>query len=112
MPFTNAVKEELIAGLPKKPCCRRSFLYGILCMRGSTRGDAGQVFLDGDGVFELTEKLIVEQFSRETRRMKRQDAVSLDMLCFSSASAAEYIRSLDAGVDALLAHEKCNGCRK
>ena len=112
MTFTNTVKEELCAAISKKPCCRRALLYGVLFMRGHVHGDSVQVLLDGEMTLELTERLIAEQFSREARRMKRPNAVSLDMLMFASSSAADYLRKIDAGAADSLVPDKCTGCRK
>lgn len=111
MPFTDTVKKEICAGIPKKPCCRRAFLYGILFMRGSAQGDLVHLALDGEPLFDVAEKLVAEQFSRACRRLKRPGAVSLEMLVFSSSSASEYLRNLEDDTPEKLVAEKCNGCR-
>ncbi|MBQ8351729.1 MAG: DNA-binding protein WhiA [Clostridia bacterium] len=112
MPFTNTVKEEICAGLPKKACCRRSFLYGILFMRGSEKGELIEVALEGEMLFDLTERMVAEQFSRECRRIKRPHTIHSQMLTFYSSSAASFLQDLDGCAPENPIEEKCSGCRK
>lgn len=111
MPFTDTVKEEIYASVPKKACCRRALLCGILLMRGSSSEDGVRLFLEGEELFALSEKLIAEQFSRECKRLKRPQTVSSEMLLFSSASASEYLSNVDGKTGELFA-ERCGGCKR
>lgn len=111
MPFTDTVKEEIYASVPKKACCRRALLCGVLLMRGFAADDGVHLFLEGEELFSLSEKLIAEQFSRECKRVKRPKTVSSEMLAFSSSSALEYLSDIDAGAQELLT-ERCSGCKR
>lgn len=113
MSFTELVKTELTAELPKKPCCRRAMLFAILAMRGEiVRDDTVSLHLEGDLLFNLCSTLITETLRRESRRLPRKDAVAAEMLVFSSASAAAWLRSLGNLSAESLIPEKCPSCRR
>ena len=112
MSFTEAVKEEIVAGLSKKACCRRAFLFGILYMRAELSGDTVCVALHDELQFETVEKLVFEQFSRESKRIKRPGAVAGDVLCFSSGAALKFLSDLEAEAQEIPFAEKCGNCRK
>lgn len=112
MSFTEVVKREICAGLPKKACCRRALLFGMMLMRGHADGERISLYLDGDAVFEIAEKMIFEQFGREAISQKRKDAVNAYMLTFASANAISRIKNA-ADVDpANPIEEKCSACRR
>ena len=113
MPFTDTVKGEIYAGLfTKKACCRRAFLLGVLFMRGSRYGDTVRLDLEGDQLFETSERLVFEQFSRECSRLKRPRTVSSWMLTFKSSSALKYIDEFDNDESGIAFEERCDQCKR
>ncbi len=112
MSFTETVKNEICAGLPKKTCCRRALLFGMMIMRGHVVDDRVSLYLDGEAVFFVAEKMIFEQFGREAIRQKRKDAVNAWMLNFSSANAASRIKNAADLDPRNPVEEKCSACRR
>lgn len=113
MSFTDQVKQELAAELPKKPCCRRALLLAILAMRGDVdRDGAVRVSLEGDLLFTLTATLVSDQLHRESRRLPRKGTVASEELVFSSPSAVEWLRSLEHFLPDAPFPEKCPSCRR
>lgn len=112
MSFTDVVKEEIIAGLPKKNCCHRACLMGILYMRGRMNGRAVAIPLHGEPILALAEKMITEQFSRTTCRLSQPEAVQGEMISFSSKSAADYLLELGNEATEKPFAEKCSNCHR
>lgn len=113
MSFTDCVKAELTAELPKLTCCRRAMLYAILAMRGEiTRGESIAVTLEGDLLFSLTQTLISDCLHRECRRLPRAGAVAAEQLVFSSPAALAWLRSLENIDPDNLFPVKCESCRR
>lgn len=113
MSFTDRVKAELTAEMPKLSCCRRALLYAILAMRGEiTRTESIAVTLEGDLLFSLTQTLVFDCFHRECRRQKRAGAVAAEQLVFSSPAALTWLRSLESIHPDELFPVKCNDCRR
>lgn len=112
MSFTDVVKEEIITGLPKKNCCRRACLMGILYMRGRINGTLVEIPLHGESVFSLTEKMITEQFSRMPCRHLQTGASFRGMITFSSKSACDYLVDLEEKPNEKPFVEKCSNCHR
>lgn len=65
MNFGDTLRAELIEALPRRACCRRSYLHGILI--NAECGIEGVVMcrIKSDEVAELVKKLLCEQYGRE-----------------------------------------------
>lgn len=65
MSFGDTVKSELIAALPKRTCCRRSYLHGLLI--NAECGIEGMVVcrVKSDEIAEIVKKLLCEQYGRD-----------------------------------------------
>lgn len=112
MSFTDTVKNEICAGLPKKSCCRRALLFGMMLMRGVAEGDAVYLDLNTPALREFAASLILEQFGRECREIKRKGTVASRSLRFVSSSTAEKMRSAENLVPNNPIEEKCANCRR
>ena len=112
MSFTDAVKNEICAALPKKPCCRRALLFGMLVMRGSAEGDTVRLDLNTTSLRSFAASLVLEQYSRESRETKRKGTVASRTLSFASSRAAEKIRSAEKLMPNIEIEEKCAACRR
>ena len=112
MSFTQDVKNEICAGLPKKPCCRRALLFGMMVMRGRCEGDTVSLDLDDPYLQEITATLVREQFGRECHVGKRKGTIASRHIFFVSSNAAAKMRSADNLSHEKPIEEKCQNCRR
>lgn len=112
MSFADSVKNEICAGLSKKPCCHRALLFGMMLMRGTAEGDTVYLDLSTPAVREFAASLILEQFGRECREVRRKGTVASRSLRFVSSSAAEKIRSAENLIPNKPIEERCANCRR
>lgn len=90
MSFTAVVKNELCSEMPKKPCCRRSLLLGLLFVRGRAERERVELPLFEECVLQTAERLIQEQCGRESRRVRLPNAPGI-FLSFSSSAMARFL---------------------
>lgn len=90
MSFTTVVKNELCSEMPKKPCCRRSLLLGLLFVRGRAERERVELPLFEECVLQTAERLISEQCGRESRRLRVTNAPGI-FLSFSSAAMSRFL---------------------
>ncbi len=109
MSFSTDCKKEITGQPPKKPCCRRALLCGVLAARGEVNSGAVTVSADGEACAALLEpvrevygKIAVISAPKKGGRGKT--------LCFSSPAAEKYIRGIDNGEP--LIEERCPLCRE
>ncbi len=114
MSYTDKIKSELIAAVPKSPHCRRALLFGMLAMRGYLGAEGGvHLPLEGESLFSLAETLIAEQMHREPRRAPVRGTVATEALVFSSSAAVSFLEALPVEADSERpSWEKCTACRR
>lgn len=63
--FSDKIKEEICSAPPKKQCCRRAFIFGVILGSRYEDGETILISANKSAQKELLQKLIKEQFGRE-----------------------------------------------
>lgn len=112
MSYTDSVKEALLSLPTKSSCCRRAVLCGILAARGQILSETEcRILIERDPLAETTERLIREQFGRETVKEKRPHGKEAYALSFSSPSAVNILRESEALPLSSLKGLRCSECK-
>ncbi len=107
MTFLDTIKSEMIENVPKKTCCRRSMLFGMLSARGFLDADGGiSLRLSHKGAIELAEHLVKEQLGRKTEFLPSSHGGRYYTARFESASARKFLEELANGSFA----GQCSAC--
>lgn len=94
MSFTERVKEELCATLPKKNCCRKALFYGMLAIRGYAVSENDVVLrLDGNLLLDFSAFLFAEEWHEEAERRRRFGTVAGEELAFSCPALAAWLKN-------------------
>lgn len=97
MTFLETIKNEITEAPPKKPCCRRNMLFGLLAARGGVAEDGRvRLRLSHKGTVALAEHLIREQMGRVAERISVPHGGRSTLLAFESPAAKKYIEELEA----------------
>ena len=101
--FIEKAIAEAVSILRKKQCCRRAFLLGALF---SSKADASRITLKvkGDELCEYLQKLVKEQFGRETITKKNTGSYTVS---FESVAAAAMLSDTSEAYEQSV---KCQGC--
>lgn len=114
MSFGDSVRAELLAAVPQRACCRRSYLHGILVNAES--GIEGMVMCrlrDGE-IADVAAKLLLEQYGREPEiREENCYGRRIRIFEFESKRLAGFLSGLSdqqcTGGD--ISELKCPSCR-
>ncbi len=111
MSFSQSVKNDLLSTPPKKGCCRRALLFGILALRGETSGDTVTLSLSGDALASFVKEELFRHY-RVTPEICRTGGRAAHRMTFRQKAIAGYLRNvLDGGaIDALPFH-LCSECK-
>lgn len=110
MTFLDTIKNEMVASPPKKPCCRRCMLLGMLSARGNVVGDATVTLrLSHRGSEELALHLIKEQFGRQAQVLPASRGGRYCSISFESPSAKRFLDELGEFFSHPL-QKHCPGC--
>ena len=113
MSFSENVKEELLGELPKKTCCRKAFIFGLLI--NSLPNEDGSITFESEQecVWNAAETVFREQFGKEPKISERSRMGHRRIgISISSRSAAELLLRLPEAVS--LADEigfRCDECK-
>ena len=101
--FIEKAIAEAVAISRKKQCCRRAFLLGALL---SSKVESSRITLKAKGkeLCEYLQKLIKEQFGRETQEKKNTGSYSIS---FDSAAAMTMLSDTSEAYGQIV---KCQGC--
>ncbi len=92
MSFSENVKEELLRQLPKKTCCRKAFIFGLLI--NSVPNDDGSITFESEQecVWSAAAEVLREQFGKEPQinEKRRMGRIRVE-ITFSSRSASELL---------------------
>lgn len=98
MTFLDTIKNELIESAPKKPCCRRNMLLGMLSARGSVAADgATELRIAHKETAALALRLVKEQFGRKAEDIPALRGGRYHTVRFESASAKRFLEELEDG---------------
>lgn len=96
MTFLDTIKNEMVATPPKKPCCRRALLHGMLVARGNIAGEKTvELRLPHRESGDLALHLVKEQFGRQTEILPAKHGGRYYYLCFESSSAKRFLEGLE-----------------
>ncbi len=97
MAFLNEIKREICDAPPKAPCCRRTMLLGMLASRGkgSDEGQGVMLRLADASAAALAEKLIAEQFGRQTTESRGSHGGRIRILSFESGVARRFMNEVE-----------------
>ena len=96
MTFLESIKNEIIENMPKKPCCRRSMLFGMLAARGSLNSDGSiSLRLSHKQSLEMAEHLIKEQLGRNVRLLPSAHGGRTYNARFESNAARKLLEELE-----------------
>lgn len=108
MSFSSETKAEIIEQEFNHPCCRRSFLEGVLSSRGELIGDNIVITVENDILADYIKGLIRENYSKDGEIKTSSRGGRCRLLIFSSNSARRYIEDFNHG--RLFYTKKCDGC--
>lgn len=95
MSFSENVKKELLGELPKKTCCRKAFVFGLLI--NSVTNDDGSITFESEqeSVWNAAETVFREQFGKEPKISEKSRMGHKRIgITISSKSALELILRL------------------
>ncbi len=111
MTFLDTIKNEITEGAPKKPCCRRRMLFGLLAARGSVAEDGGvRLRLSHKATVALAEHLIREQMGRVAEKLPTSHGGRSTLLGFESPAARKYLEELDTQSLIPSTPKPCSAC--
>lgn len=113
MSFSENVKEELLREKPKKTCCRKAFIFGLLI--NSFPVDDGSITFESEQecVWDAAEAVFREQFGKEPHLSEKSRMGHRRIgITFSSRSAIELLLRLpDAASFSEEIGFRCDECR-
>ncbi|MBQ8208242.1 MAG: DNA-binding protein WhiA [Clostridia bacterium] len=113
MSFSENVKTELACQVPKKTCCRKAFVFGLLI--NSFPSEEGLIAFESehDDVYSSAFNAIKEQFGKEPFKSERKRFGHIrKVLSFSSRSASEIFGKLEeAEAFSDVIGFRCDDCR-
>ena len=111
MTFLDNIKNELIENAPKKPCCRRSMLLGMLASRGYVTEDGfTELRIAHKETAALALRLVKEQFGRQAENIPAKHGGRYHTLRFQSTSAKKFLEDLKSNFLASPFHKSCPSC--
>lgn len=113
MSFSENVKKELASQLPRKTCCRKAFVFGLLLNSYPDESGAVTFESESESVTEAAYSAFKEQFGREPERSERKRFGNIRTgLSISSRSASDILLGLDAsGAFSDAVGFRCDDCR-
>ena len=110
MTFLDTIKTEIIENPPKKPCCRRNMLLGMLSARGSVNSDGfTELRIAHKESAALALRLVKEQFGRQAENIPAAHGGRYHTIRFQSASAKRFLEELDRFLSSPL-QKQCPAC--
>ena len=109
MSFSTDCKKEITGDPPKKPCCRRALLCGVLAARGEVNSGTVTVYADKETCVALLES-IRDVYGKNAVISAPKKGGRGKALCFSSPAAEKYLRGVDS--EEPLIEERCPLCRE
>lgn len=111
MTFLETIKNEIVAALPKRPCCRRNMLFGMLVSRGEVT-EEGKVLLriPHKESAELALHLVKEQLGRNAEQIPTERGGRFYLISFESRVAAQFLSELNTRFLAHPMQRSCPGC--
>jgi DNA-binding protein WhiA len=110
MSFSSDLKAEIISGLYKNACCRRSLIHGALSAKGVVDAEQITISVESVSVAEYLSSLIKEFFGRDAIISKPKNGGRRLIVSFKSASAEKFITDFltceGRGINA-----KCAACQ-
>ena len=96
MTFLDTIKNEMVATPPKKPCCRRALLHGMLVARGNIADEKTvELRLPHRESGDLALHLVKEQFGRQAEMLPAKHGGRYYYLRFESSSAKRFLEGLE-----------------
>lgn len=111
MTFLDSIKNEIVEAAPKKPCCRRNMLLGLLAARGRTAEDGStELRLSHKETAALAQHLIKEQFGRVAQKLPSRYGGRNELIGFDSPAAKRFLDDLTPEVLSKPLPKHCPAC--
>ena len=111
MTFLDTIKNEIMEAPPKKPCCRRNMLFGLLSARGFLNDDGTiELRLPHKGVSELGVHLVKEQLGRRAELVSSGRGGRYHTVRFESTSAKKFLEELHTRFLSHSLQKQCPTC--
>ena len=107
MTFLETIKNEIIESIPKKPCCKRSMLFGMLAARGFLEEDGNILLrLSHKPSAEVAERLIKEQLGRTVKLLPSPHGGRSYTARFESTAAKKFLEEMATDIG----RAQCSSC--
>lgn len=111
MTFLDTIKNEMIEAPPKKPCCRRNMLFGLLAARGTvTEEGVTELRLSHKGTAELAGHLVKEQLGRVAEKIPLRHGGRNEIISFESPTAKRFLEDLESRFLTHPLQKQCSAC--
>lgn len=111
MTFLDSIKNEMVATPPKKNCCKRNLLWGMLCAKGSLDVQGRALLrLSNRDVLTLAQQLVKEQLSRTAELLSPLHGGRVMTLSFESSAAKKILEQVETQFLAHPIPKQCPHC--
>lgn len=112
MTFLDTIKNEMVASPPKRNCCRRHMLFGMLAARGEAdnASDTVTLRLVHKETVAFACHLIKEQLGRSAEKLPMPHGGKCTLLAFESPAARKFLSELETEILPRPLAKKCPAC--
>lgn len=95
MSYSADIRTQLLARIPRKTCCKQSFINGLLFAAGETVGETIRLHVPGRGCAESIRDLLEKTYSQTPASQTSRGRGAPTVLTFRSPSSSHFLSHID-----------------